>query len=116
MDVKPFTDINVRIAMQMAINLQDIANSYYAGTCPPYPSSMTSMYMSGWNYPYPQWPASVQAQYAYNPTQAKALLAAAGYPNGFTTNCVASAAGDLTLLQIVQSEFAAVGITMSISV
>jgi ABC-type transport system substrate-binding protein len=43
------------------------------------------------------------------------LLAAAGLPNGFTTDCVADNAGDMNLLQIVQSEFAAININMSIT-
>ena len=33
--VAPFTDINVRKAMQMAINLPDIAANYYGGTVIP---------------------------------------------------------------------------------
>ena len=56
-DVKPFSDIRVRQAMQKSIDLPTIASTYYAGTCPSYPSAMTSMYMTGWNYPYTQWPA-----------------------------------------------------------
>jgi len=47
-------------------------------------------------FPYSQWPASLQAQYAYNPTQAKQLLAAAGYPNGFNTDIVVDSAADMT--------------------
>ena len=53
-------------------------------------------------------------QYAYNPTGAKQLLAAAGYPNGFNTDVVADLAGDMDLLQVVKSYFAAVGINMEI--
>ena len=114
-DVKPFTDIRVRQAMQMALDLPTIAATYYAGTCPPYPSTMTSMYMTGWTYPYSQWPQSLKDSYAYNPTAAKQLLAAAGFPNGFNTDVVAANNNDLDLLQIVKSYFAAVGINMSIT-
>jgi ABC-type transport system substrate-binding protein len=58
----------------------------------------------------------LKTQYAYNPTNTKTLLAAAGYPNGFTTDIVAASYCDQGLLQLVQSEFASVGVTMSIQV
>ena len=112
-DVKPFDDIRVRQAMQMAINLPLIASSYYQGSASPYPSTMTSMYLTGWTYPYSAWSDSLKATYDYNPTKAKQFLTAAGYPNGFKTSIVAGATGDLDLLQIVQSQLAEVGITMT---
>jgi peptide/nickel transport system substrate-binding protein len=113
-DKAPYTKINVRIALQEAIDLHSIATNYYGGTCSPNPQSLTSSDLKGWGFPYDQWPASLQAQYAYNPTNAKALLAAAGYPNGFNTDCVADSSGDINLLQIVQSDFAAINVNMSI--
>ena len=113
-DVKPFNDIRVRQAMQMAIDLPTIASTYYGGSAPPYPSSLTSNYMTGYGFPYSQWPQSLKDEYAYNPTTAKQLLAAAGYPNGFNTDAVADSSGDLDLLQVVKAYFAAVGINMDI--
>ena len=38
-------------------------------------------------FPYEEWPQDLKDEYAYNPTAAKKLLADAGYPNGFKTNC-----------------------------
>jgi len=70
--------------------------------------------MTGWAWPYDQWPQSLKDEYAYNQTQAKALLAAAGYPNGFKTDIVCDAAGDINLMQIIKSYFAQVGIDMEI--
>ena len=70
--------------------------------------------MTGWGCHINQWPQDLKDQYAYNPTAAKQLLAAAGYPNGFNTDVVADTAADLDLLQIVKSYFAAVGIDMDI--
>ena len=113
-DVKPFNDIRVREAMQMAIDIPSIANNYYAGTVDPYPASLTSAYMTGYGFPYPQWPQDLKDQYAYNPTAAKKLLADAGYATGFKTDVVADNAADLNLLQIVQSNFADIGINMEI--
>ena len=114
-DVKPFSDINVRKAMQMALNLPEIASTYYGGTVDPSPLTLTSNLMTGWGFPYSQWPDDLKAQYAYNVPEAKALLTAAGYPTGFHTDLIVDNAGDLALMQIVQNEFAAVNITMSIS-
>ena len=113
-DLAPFKDIRVREALQMAINLPDIAANYYAGTCSPDPLSLTSAYLKGWGYPYSQWPQDLKDQYAYNPTQAKALLAAAGLPNGFNTNIVAQNVVDLNLLQVIKSYFAAINVNMDI--
>jgi peptide/nickel transport system substrate-binding protein len=113
-DVKPFNDVKVRQAMQMAINLPDIAKNYYSGTASPAPSSLTSNFMSGWGWHYDQWPQELKDQYAFNPTAAKKLLSDAGYPNGFKTDIVADASGDMGLLQIVKSYFMDVGIDMEI--
>jgi peptide/nickel transport system substrate-binding protein len=115
-DTAPFTDIRVRQALQMAIDLPTIAATYYSNTIPqPWPQGITSSYMSGWGFPYPQWPQDLKDQYAYNVSGAKALLAAAGFPSGFNTSCVANSTADLTLLQIVQSYFAAINVNMSIT-
>jgi peptide/nickel transport system substrate-binding protein len=113
-DLKPFSDIRVRQALQQAIDLPTIASTYYAGTCSPNPLSLTSAYLTGWGYPYTQWPQDLKDQYAYNPTAAKQLLAAAGFPNGFNTDIVAQNVVDLDLLQIIKSYFAAIGVNMDI--
>lgn len=114
-DVAPFNNLLVREALQMSINLPVIAQSYYDNSAEPYPDALTSYYMTGWGFPYSQWPVSLQAQYTYNTTEAKQLLAQAGYPNGFTTDVVANSAGDMDLLEIVQSDFASIGVTMNIN-
>ena len=113
-DIKPFSDIRVREAMQMAINLPDIAKNYYLGTADPYPDTLTSQYLTGWGFPYNQWPQDLKDQYAYNPTQAEALLTAAGYPNGFSTSLLFDSAGDINLMQIAVSDWAAININVSI--
>ena len=113
-DVAPFKDIRVREAMQMAINLPEIAKNYYGGVIDGYPQALTSSYLTGWGFPYTQWPQDLKDEYAYNPTAAKKLLADAGYATGFNTDIVADNSGDMDLLQIVKSNFAAIGINMDI--
>ena len=115
-DKAPYNNLQVREALQMAIDLPTIAQTYYNGKSESTPEPLTSGFMNGWGYPYSQWPASLQAQYAYNPTQAKALLTSAGFPNGFNTDIVVDAAADQTLLQLVQSDFSDIWVNMSINV
>ena len=113
-DLAPFKDIKVREALQMAINLPEIASSYYAGTVDPSPLSLTSSYLTGWGFPYSQWPQDLKDQYSYNPNAAKKLLADAGFPNGFKTDIVVANTADLDLLQIVKSYFGVIGVDMEI--
>ena len=114
-DKVPFTDVRVRTAMQMAIDLPAIAKSHYGGSVDPTPSTLTATkFMKGWGYPYEEWPQELKDQYAYNPSDAKKLLAEAGYPYGFETNVIADTDSDMELLKIVQSYFADIGIKMKI--
>jgi peptide/nickel transport system substrate-binding protein len=111
----PFNNLQVREACQLAQNLPLIAQTYYNGTVSPIPQTLTLSTMGGgWGNPYPNWPADLQAQYAYNPTLAKQLLAQAGFPNGFTTVCVANNTSDLDLLQIIDNNLAAINITVNV--
>jgi len=114
-DLAPYNNLNVRIALQEAINLPLIDQTYYNNSLSPLPSSLTSIEQNGGGFPFSSWPAALQAQYTYNPTAAKQLLAQAGFPNGFNTDVVADSSSDLNLLQIVQSEFASIGVNMSIT-
>jgi ABC-type transport system substrate-binding protein len=114
-DVKPFSDIRVRQALQMAIDLPTIASTYYGGNVNPNPMSLIAAEITGWGFPYSVWPQDLKDEYAYNPTKSKQLLAAAGYPSGFKTDVVAASNSDLSLLQIIKSEFLAVGVDMSIT-
>ena len=100
--------------MQLAIDLNGIAENYYKGSVEPIPSSLTSRNMKGWGLPWEEWPQDVKEQYAYKPDLAKKLLAEAGYPHGFKTNIIADTTGDMVLLDIVKQYFKDVGIDMEI--
>ena len=113
-DKAPFNDMRVRKAMQMAIDLPTIAKDYYHGLVEPYPAVLGSRNIKSGGFPYEEWPQDLKDEYDYNPTEAKKLLADAGYPEGFKTNIVADTAGDMDLLQIVKSYLAQVGIDMEI--
>jgi dipeptide transport system substrate-binding protein len=74
---KPFDDVRVRKAINMSIDKKAIVSAVYLSTGIP----ATNPIPPGlWSYN-----KSVKDD-AFNPTEAKKLLAAAGYPNGFTTD------------------------------
>jgi len=112
--VAPYNNIQVRQAIQMAIDLSTIASSYLGGTVPGTPTGTEAI--TGYCWPFAQWPTALQGTYLYNPTAAKQLLTAAGYPNGFSTTLAISTADDSGLFQIVKSYLAAVNINVTIQV
>jgi peptide/nickel transport system substrate-binding protein len=116
-DTAPFNNLNVRIALQHAIDISLIANTYYQGYATPWPASLTEnqMGIGGWGVAYPDWPAATKAEYTYDPVLAKSMLAAAGIKDGYNTDLVLETDSDQGLYLIVQSELQAVGINMSIS-
>ena len=81
--MKPFNDIRVRRAMNLAVNKKEIIDSFFGGNAEmhtyPFPSTFKNVYT-----PLEQLPPSARELYTYNPEKAKKLLAEAGYPNGFT--------------------------------
>ncbi|MGH9298321.1 MAG: ABC transporter substrate-binding protein [Acidimicrobiales bacterium] len=98
----------VRQALEYAINRKLIADSLYPGVAIPSSAPEIS----------PVDP-KLNTYYTYNPAKAKALLAAAGYPNGFTMkmSCVGPWAGNLNvepLCEAVAQDLSAVGIQVNL--
>ena len=115
-DVKPFNDMKVRIALQKAIDIATIVKSLYGGSDAPYPGTLTARELKGWTWPWEEWPQSLKDEYTYDPVAAKKILADAGYVNGFKTNVVVSSDVNMDLVQVVKSYFAAIGVDMDIRV
>jgi len=119
-DLKPFDDIRVRRAMQMAINLKELAETRYGGQTDGTPVGLVGTVMEGFYMPYSEWESEVKTWYAYNPEGAKKLLAEAGYPTGFKTNLVMSTAADAgrgfdsDLAQIIKAYLFNIGIDVEI--
>jgi len=82
----PFVKREVRQAMNMAINRQAIANAILGGKVQPHrvhgyhPKLDGAIWPGIWN---PDWDKRFEELYGYDPAKAKALLAQAGYPQGF---------------------------------
>jgi peptide/nickel transport system substrate-binding protein len=113
MDQKPFNDIRVRRAMNLAVNKKEIIDSFFDGNAElhtyPFPSTFKGVYT-----PLEQLPPSARELYTYNPEKAKKLLAEAGYPNGFTfkAQIANNSQVQLDLAQIIVSYLAKIGVTL----
>ncbi|UCD08304.1 MAG: ABC transporter substrate-binding protein [Dehalococcoidales bacterium] len=111
----PFDDINVRYAMNLAVNQQEVLEDYYGGHAD----------MLGWPYPnlkvfspvytpLEEQSQIVQDLFGYDPERAKQLLAEAGYPNGFQFEVTCSSAHS-DYLAIYKEYLAEVGIDMTLA-
>ena len=78
----PFDDINVRKAMQRAVDLETINNTYYKGFANTTPQGQIANYQTGYTVPFEEWPEDVKKGYTYDPEGAEKLLDEAGYPRG----------------------------------
>lgn len=110
LDVNPFLDVRVRKAFYMAIDLDSIVKNIYNGHV--YPT--TSMTAEGFN----GYDAALE-RHPYDPEAAKALLAEAGYPDGFEVTLDASSVGFANsdaLAQALASYWEKIGIKVNLNV
>ena len=103
---KPFDDKRVRQALMMAIDRKTVVDGAWSGLGTPIGSHYT-----------PNDPGYVDltGKLAYDPAKAKALLAEAGYPNGFTFTIKSpQMAYAPRSAQVMQAMLAEIGVTMNI--
>lgn len=105
-DVPALGNVQVRQALNYAIDRAAIMKAGYGSLGIPGPLVMPPG-LAGYS-------ASANAAYPYDPAKAKQLLAAAGYPNGFTLPVLSTPAAD-TLVQAVAGYLGAVGVKVQIS-
>ena len=116
----PFQDKRVRHAMQAAVDLEAINDAVYGGLGDTTPHGQLNRNMTGYNYPYAEWPQELKDQYAYNPEPAKRLLEEAGYPDGFEvtldmTSSDINTIGNSELAQVVKGYLSEIGIDMKLN-
>ena len=113
--IEPFDDIRVRKAMQMAINLEQINNSYFGGFGDTTPQGKISRSYAQAVTQFEDWPEDVKKVFDYDPEGAEALLDEAGYPRGadgirFKTKFLHLARYDLNYTQLITSYWNKIGI------
>jgi peptide/nickel transport system substrate-binding protein len=114
-DTKPFDDIRVRRALNMAVNKQEIVKSYYNGNAELFAYPMHPDYI-GYFEPLDKMPQAAQELFVYNPEKAKQLLAEAGYPKGFSfkVQVNANSPDHMDLAPLVAAYLEKVGVKMEI--
>lgn len=108
-NIEPMNDVNVRKAMQMAVDRQSIIDSVYGGAA----VTVDGIFPAG-SIGYTE---DNQGWLQYDPEGAKALLKEAGYEDGFDVELAAdsgSSENRLLMLQIIQQNLEAVGINAHI--
>ena len=78
----PFDDIRVRRAMQMALDLETIADTYFKGYADATPRGVVGTANVGYAFPFAEWSDEIRGYYSYDPEGAERLLDEAGYPRG----------------------------------
>ena len=78
----PFNDVRVRHAIQMALDIETIANTYFKGWSLGAPVGFLGDGLVGYIPAFEDWPEDIKQYYTYDPAGAEALLDEAGYPRG----------------------------------
>ena len=117
---EPFGNHNVRVAMQKALDLNTVAQTYYRGFADPTPIG-SAFPLTGQFTPYEEWPDETKWKYMYDPEAAEKLLDEAGLPRGpdgirfKTTMDVTDGWGaDLDMMLIARDYWKRVGIEVEI--
>jgi peptide/nickel transport system substrate-binding protein len=93
---KPFDDVRVRQAVNYAVDKEGLTQDVLQGSAAPATQPMPA---ANWSYN----PDIVG--YPYDPEKAKALLAEAGYADGFKTNMIIPQSGSGMMVPVQMNEF-----------
>lgn len=106
MTKKPFDDVRVRKALSYAVNKQDMIDVVIEGKGVPINTAWSKLgdfYDEDLNY------------YEQDLEKAKALMAEAGYPNGFKCNIALNSDERSRVAQVLQTQFADLGVELEIT-
>ena len=108
-------DVNVKKALQMSVDRETLAATFFKGWADPAPSGFINQAAEGFAWPYEDWPDEVKAGYRYDPEGAEKLLDEAGYPRGadgyrLTLKIGHHARNEPTYTEILMGYFDAIGV------
>jgi peptide/nickel transport system substrate-binding protein len=109
MDRKPFTDIRVRKALNMAVDRDAIGKSLYGGKYALFSYPFLAFWPETLFTPVEKLPSHIRENYIFNQENARKLLRAAGYPEGFTTNLVYPQSAD-DVVQMISAYWSQIGV------
>ena len=118
----PFNDIRVRKAMQMALDLETINDTFFKGRADTTPSGQIGKSHKGWQIPFDEWSEEVKKGYMYDPEGAEKLLDEAGYPRDadgirFKTSYTHNPSmGDLGYAELALSYWREIGVDVEMQV
>ena len=118
----PTDDVVVRKALQMAVDRETMAESFFKGFGDPAPYGLIKQDgPGGYSWPYEEWPEEVMHEYEYHPEEAEAMLDAAGYARGadgyrFTVQLAHFDRWDETYPEIIMGYLDAIGVNSELEV
>ena len=110
----PFNDVRVRRAMQMALDLETINETFFSGFGNPTPNGIMANSKMGVGTPFEEWPEEIKPYYRYDPEGAKQLLAEAGYPDGLKTRLDYDVRADMSYAELVANYWREIGAEVAI--
>ncbi len=117
----PLNDIRVRKALQMALDLETINDTFFKGRAETTPHGYVGESNKGFFIPFDEWPEEVKKGYMYDPEGAEKLLDEAGYPRGadgirFKTSYIHAPHRATSYAELAVSYWGEIGVDLEIQV